>query len=145
MLYNIWYTVCRCVVWFNIMTGQLLVSEWYSELRGPCMATVLAYVLGHCTPDLRVSLLLVKPAPDNHVLTVAYVTSVTLMGHCDLMIGIGESVKTKGNKAVFHSLTFSLTSLVYSFQTGMVGRWSAFRIVVIKLSSTSCLTSIEAC
>ena len=40
------------------------------------MATLLTYVLGHCTHHLRVSLATVS---DHHVLNVAYVTSVTLM------------------------------------------------------------------
>ena len=45
-------------VGFNIITGRLTVNEWYSQLGGTCMATVLSYVVRHCTRDLRVYLAL---------------------------------------------------------------------------------------
>ena len=105
------------------MTGPLLVSEWYSQLGGLAWLLYLyiyiqyiyIYIFlflniykGHCTCDLRVSLILAKPVSDHYVMIVASVTLATLMSNCDWMKELKSLLKANEIIELFLTLLLFL-------------------------------------
>ena len=83
------------------------------------MAT--AFALCHCSHDLWVSLLLVKPVSDHHFLNVACVTSLTLLTSSDWMMEMKSLLKEKEIKLSLVLLLFAWLHLCIPSRQGRQG------------------------